>query len=140
MILLDTNVISEMMRPAPAPDVLAWLDACAYNELYVSAVTRAEILLGIELLPPGRRRTAIAETAERLFTTFTTPILPFDAEAAAVFATIASDRRRAGRPMDVLDAQIAAIARCHNAALATRDLADFAHCGVRLINPWRSGR
>jgi toxin FitB len=138
MTVLDTNVLSEVMKPLPSDKVVAWLAAQPASETHVTAVTRAEMLLGIELLPAGRRRETIAEAIRNVFARFSAPILPFDADAADLFATITAGRKRSGRPMEVMDAQIAAIALSHGATLATRDAADFAYCGVRLINPWRA--
>jgi predicted nucleic acid-binding protein len=139
MIILDTNVVSEMMRSSPSPEVANWLLAQPPPDTYVTAVTRAEIFYGIELLPASKRRSAIAEAGETLFgQRLATPILPFDSDAALVFAKIAAGRRRLARPMDFMDAQIAAIARARRATIATRDAPDFAHCGVRVVNPWRA--
>jgi len=137
MIVLDTNVVSEMMKTAPSPAVTAWIEAQPQTDTYVTAVTRAEIFYGIELLPSGKRRDAIADAAERLFEQrIATPILPFDSDAARIFGKLAATQRRLGRPMDFMDAQIAAIALSRRAAIATRDIADFANCGVRVVNPW----
>ncbi|MHB8836126.1 MAG: PIN domain-containing protein [Candidatus Methylomirabilia bacterium] len=126
MILLDTNVLSELMRPAPEPRVVRWLDSCSGEDIWVSAVTEAEILLGIQLLPQGRRRDGLAELAGRMFEEdFSGRCLPFDAGAAAVYAAIVAARTRLGSPISVEDAQIAAIARAGGLALATRNVKDF---------------
>src|SRR4051812_38757680 len=122
MTILDTNVVSEIMRPRPAPVVLRWISEQIAEELYVTAITVAEILYGIELLPPGKRQDALRAGAERLFqVVFTERILTFDARAASEFSIIASSRRNQGRPMSEFDAQIAAIARTKRAVVATRD-------------------
>ena len=138
MILLDTNVLSELMRPAPEPRVVRWLDACADEDIWVSAVTAAEILLGIQLLPQGRRRDGLAELARRMFEVdFSGRCLPFDAGAAVAYAEIVATRARCGRPISVEDAQIAAIAKAGGLALATRNSKDFAGIeGLTVIDPW----
>jgi hypothetical protein len=138
VILLDTNVLSELMRPSPDPAVLPWLDGQAADELWISAVTVAEIRLGIALLPDSRRRGRLAELVEALFhEDFADRCLPFDAEAAVEYAAIVAARRQRGRPISVEDAQIAAIARSLGLTLATRNTADFANIDqLRVINPW----
>lgn len=138
-ILLDTNVVSELMRPTCSPAVLSWLSRQPAIDLYTSTINVAEVLYGIEILPPGQRRRELLEGAERMFTSvFGRRILAFDEHAARSFARIAADRRRQGRPISEMDAEIAAIAHVHDAAVATRNTSDFAHCGVRLVNPWEA--
>ena len=140
MIVLDTNVVSEFMRDHPRPEVLAWLDQQLANTLFVTAVTEAEVRSGIALLPSGRRRRGLAAAAERAFgVLFAERILPFDSAAAREFAVIAADRRAAGRPISQADCQIAAIARSRGARVATRNVDDFAGCGVEVMNPWSAG-
>lgn len=141
MILLDTNVLSECMRPAPNARVLAWLDAQAPAHLFISAVTRAEIALGIALLPDGARRQGLRSAAEAMFEQeFAGRCLPFDAGAAEHYARIVAHRTGLGRPISVEDAQIAAIALAGGLALATRNQRDFAAIdGLTLIDPWQSG-
>jgi predicted nucleic acid-binding protein len=137
MLILDTNVISEIMQPSPSPRVLEWWSQQQTGELFTSAVSEAEILYGIELLPKGKRRDRLLAEAEAMFNEdFAGRILPFDEEAARAFAEIAAARRTQGRAIAEFDAQIAAIARTHRAALATRNTSDFEACGVRLVNPW----
>ena len=137
MIILDTNVISEMMEESPAVKVRNWLDAQSLSSLFTTSVTQAEILYGIEILPHGRRRTALVEAVTTMFRErFGDRILAFGADASRLFAEIAASRRRAGRPISQFDCQIAAIARLHDAPLATRDTRDFQDCGLRLIDPW----
>lgn len=137
MTILDTNVVSEIMRPVPAPAVLRWISDQISEELHLTAITVAEVLYGIELLPPGKRREVLRAGAEQLFQgIFTDRILTFDARAARELSQIASSRRKQGRPMSEFDAQIAAIARAKNAIIATHDTGDFEGCGVRLVNPW----
>jgi toxin FitB len=139
MLILDTNVISETMRPEPSPAVIDWLSQHSSDELYVTTVTLGEILYGIELLPHSKRRAALETGAGRMFGQLLAGhILVFDEDAARVFAQIAARRKIQGRPMAELDAQIVAIAQSHGAALATRNTADFEGCGVRLVNPWQT--
>lgn len=137
MILLDTNVLSELMRPAPDPAVERWLAAQPDASLFISAITEAELRYGAALLSSGKRRSALtAEIDGMLEEDFDGRILPFDRLAAQAFAAIAADRRQAGRPISQADAQIVAIARSRGAALATRNVPDFDGCGVEVINPW----
>lgn len=137
MIVLDTNVISEMMRPKPVPEVSAWFARHTASALFTTTLTQAEILYGMALLPAGKRRTAIETAAKAVFEEdFAGRVLPFDSHAAAHFADIAAARRSRGQPISQIDAQIAAIARSRAAAIATRNGRDFAGCGVTLIDPW----
>ena len=137
MILLDTNVLSELMKAAPAESVLRWFSTQPANSLYTTSITQAEVLHGILLLPPGRRRSAFEAAADAMFEEeFAGRILPFGSDAAHPYARIAAERRRAGRPIPLFDAQIAAIAYCAGAAVASRNVADFDGCGVEVINPW----
>jgi len=140
MIILDTNVISEAMQHVPSPRVLRWLlQSRISGEIFITTITMAEILYRVELLPKGKRRDKLQAEAEALFTVdFPGRILAFGEEAARAFPAIAATRRAQGRPIAELDAQIAAIAVSHRAALATRNTADFEGCGVRLVNPWES--
>ena len=137
MILLDTNVLSEALQPLPSPIVLRWLAAQEPSSVFTTSVTQAEVLYGIETLPPGKRRTRLLAAVEKMFAEeFEGRILPFDEDSARAFAGIVAAREAAGRPISQLDAMIAAIARSHRAAVATRNTADFQHCGIDLINPW----
>jgi toxin FitB len=137
MLILDTNVISEIMQALPSPRVQEWWSQQQAGELFTSTVTVAEILCGIELLPRGKRRDRLLAEAEAMFSQdFAGRILPFDEEAARAFPGIAAGRRVKGSPIAALDAQIAAIARSRRAILATRNTTDFEGCGVRLVNPW----
>ena len=136
--ILDTNVVSEPMRPSPSSAVLAWLsENQGTGLLFVTTITMAETLLGIELLPRGKRRDQMLAQAEAVFAEdFTERVLPFDEDAARAFPEIVARRRAQGRPIADLDAQIAAIAHSRGAILATRNTADFEGCGIRLVNPW----
>lgn len=137
MILLDTNVISEMMRPAPDSGVIRWLNNANSGQLHVSTISIAEILYGLNLLPAGHRRQAL-ETRFELFLgqAFAHRILSFDEAAARHYGPLMGDRRRAGLPMTAPDGQIASIAHSHAMAVATRNSRDFGSCGLALINPW----
>ena len=136
MIVLDTNVVSELMRPSPSTQVLAWVGGKPDSQLYTTAITLAEIRYGIERLPDGWRRQLLLTLADDVFGGFEEQVLPFDARAAPRYAAIVAGRDRAGRPIDGFDAQIASICREHQAALATRNGADFEHTGVEVIDPW----
>lgn len=137
MTVLDTNVLSELMKPRPAAKVLAWLAAKPTAALYTTSITQAEILHGVMLLPAGRRRSAFEAAVVSMFAEdFGGRILPFGSDAATAYADIAVDRRRAGRPISHFDAQIAAIARSTGAAVATRNVTDFEGCGVPVVDPW----
>jgi predicted nucleic acid-binding protein len=138
IIILDTNVVSEPMRPSPSPAVLAWLsESHERGPLFVTTITVAEILFGIELLPGGKRRDQMLAQAEAAFAEdFAGRVLTFDEDAARAFPQVAVRRRAQGKPIADLDAQIAAIARSRDAILATRNTAAFEGCGVRLVNPW----
>ena len=135
--LLDTNVLSELLRAAPRPAVLAWFAQQPAETLFVSAVTQAEMMLGARLLPAGKRRAALEGAVQAMFDEdFSGRTLPFDSAAVPAYVDIVSTRRAAGRPISQFDAQIAAIARHHGVRLATRNLADFEGCGVVVVNPW----
>lgn len=137
MIVLDTNVLSELMRSQPDAAVFAWVAAQPRAMLCTTSVNKAEILYGIAVLPEGRRRTALADVAEAMFAhDFAGRGLPFDAAAATHYADIVAARQREGRPIEAFDAQIAATARVAGAELASRDVGGFEGCGLALVNPW----
>lgn len=139
MIILDTNVLSELMRPKPAARVAAWIAQQPLADLFTTAITEAEIFYGIELLAKGKRREALLAAAEGMFTEdFAGRVLAFESDAARHFAKIAAHRRVLGRPISNADAQIAAIARAHSAALATGNGPDFTDCTITVIDPWRA--
>jgi len=138
MIVLDTNVISEPARPRPARQVLDWLAAQPAMQLFTTTICEAEILLGLAILPLGKRRSSLEDAVRRMFAEdFSGRVLAFDRAAAEAYAAIGAARRRLGRPIATLDAQIAAIAQAHGAALATRNVADFADCGIDVVDPWK---
>jgi hypothetical protein len=137
VIILDTNVLSELMKADPAASVVEWAVSQPTSRLFITAITQGEILYGIGLLPKGKRRDRIAHAAEAMFAEdFNDRILAFNSDAAAAYADIAVARRRKGRPISQFDAQIAAIARSSGAAVATRNVGHFEGCGIQLVNPW----
>ena len=137
MVLLDTNVVSELMLDTPSLEVLVWMDDLPTLELFVTAVTEAEVRTGIAYLPEGARRRGLADAAERtLGGLFAGRVLPFDSGAARAYAEIAAARRRMGRPISEVDCQIAATARARGMIVATRNVRDFADTGIDLIDPW----
>ena len=138
-VMLDTNVLSELLRAQPDSRVLVWVASQPANGLFVSAVTQAEMMLGARLLPAGKRRQQLEQALEAMFREdFAGRILPFDAGSAADYAVIVAARRRAGTPISQFDGQIAAIALSHRLGLATRNVADFEGCGLAVTNPWGS--
>ncbi|MEO1686273.1 MAG: PIN domain-containing protein [Pseudomonadota bacterium] len=137
MILLDTNVVSELLRPAPEPRVEAWLSAQDGGAVCLSAVSAAELRYGAAILPAGRRREVLMAALHAILREdFAGRLLPFDDAAAEAYAEIAAARRAAGRPIAAFDAQIAAIARARGLAVATRNAKDFEGCGIEVIDPW----
>lgn len=139
MILLDTNVLSELMRAKPDPKVLAWVDAQPASRLMICSITVAEILYGIARMPDGKRKQGLLDIASAMFDEdFAGNILPFDADAAVHYAEIAAESEARGRVVDMADAQIAAIGRLHDAVIATRNIRHFESLGVSLVDPWNS--
>ena len=137
MIVVDTNVISELMRGEPDSAVLAWVAAQPRALLYTTYVNQAEILYGIGALPEGRRRTALAAAATAMFAEdFAGKILPFESRAGARYPEIVLARRHAGNPIEKFDALIAATTLAAGASIATRDIGGFAGCGLEVIDPW----
>ena len=137
MIVVDTNVISELMRGEPHPAVLAWVATQPRSQLYTTYVNQAEILYGIAALPEGRRRAALTAAAEAMFAEdFAGRILPFEAQAAARYPDIVLARRQAGNPIEKFDALIAATTLAAGASIATRDTGGFTGCGLTVIDPW----
>jgi predicted nucleic acid-binding protein len=139
MIVLDTDVISEPLKPRANPAVIQWLDAQDPDTLYLTAVTLSEVLIGIALLPAGKRKRGMERAAQSLqMKLFADRFLSFDREAAIAFSLLGSRAAAKGYPISVADCQIAAIATVHGFAVATRDTAPFLAAGVPTINPWES--
>ena len=137
MIILDTNVISELMRPKPSAQVATWIAQQPGTELFTTSISEAEIFYGIELLDRGKRREGLLAAAEAMFSEdFAGRVFVFDSDAARVFAKIGAARRALGRPISHADAQIAALAQVRGAKLATRNVDDFDGCGIKVVDPW----
>ncbi|WP_372922152.1 type II toxin-antitoxin system VapC family toxin [Roseovarius sp.] len=137
MIIVDTNVVSELLRPAPEPRVELWLSAQNGLTIFLTAISEAELRYGVAIMGDGKRRAGLAEAVDRVLREdLAGRILPFDSEAAISYAEIAAARRATGRPIAQADCQIAAIARAHGAVVATRNTPDFEGCEIDLINPW----
>ena len=137
MIVIDTNIVSELMRLTPEPAVMTWFTEQDSTTLYLTAVSEAELRTGAAILPEGRRRDRLAGEIDAMIgQDFAGRVLPFDSAAARAYAAIAASRRSAGRPILEADCQFAAIARATDAPLATRNNADFEQCGITLIDPW----
>jgi len=139
MILLDTNVVSEAMKPEPHPSVRGWLDAQAAETLFLSSVTVAELMFGIGALPRGKRKDRLATTLDGVMELFEPRILPFDTQAARRYADLAVKARKAGKGFPTPDGYIAAIAAAHGFAVASRDTAAFTAAGLTVIDPWAAG-
>jgi predicted nucleic acid-binding protein len=138
MLILDTSVLSELMRREPAAQVLTWAQAQSHENVYTTAISEAEMLYGLELLPRGKRRDELKAAMQATFyQDMAGHILAFDSEAARLYAQIAASRRKLGNPISYADAQIAAIVQLRGAILATRNVADFANCGIRVLDPWK---
>lgn len=137
MIVIDTNVLSELLKREPDQNVKSWMSRQPMTSVFTTTVTQAEILYGVALLPDGKRKNKMMEAVQTLFSKrFMGRILPFDIEAAMDYAEIASLRRASGIPISQFDAQIAAITRTRGASLVTRNSDDFRDCGIKVINPW----
>jgi hypothetical protein len=137
MIVLDTNVVSELMRAEPALAVLTWLQQNSGGSMYTTTVTVAEIRYGIARLPEGQRRESLHQAANEIFAAFPRQVLPFDLAAANAYADVVTVRESLGNPIDGFDAQIAAICRSQAAALATRNTKDFTNTGISVVDPWQ---
>lgn len=138
MIVLDTNVVSEAMRPQPDAGVLSWLNDQATETLYLSSVTLAELLFGLGALPAGARKDRLIQALDALLALFPGRILAFDQDAARRYAEMAVTARAVGRPLPTTDGYIAATAASRNFAVATRNTQHFADTGVELIDPWKA--
>ncbi len=140
MIVLDTNVLSEALKPSPDEAVLRWLAEQNRDAVFTTAITQAEILYGVELLPSAKRRSRLHAVIERVFgDEFTQRVLPFDSDSARVYPKIVARRADLGRPISQFDALIAAVCRSRNATIATRNTSDFEDCGLAIVNPWGPG-
>ena len=137
MIIVDTNVVSELMRASPSQAVRDWVRSPDESDLFTTAITVAEIRYGIERLPGGHRKDLLQNAAAGIFTAFDEQVLPFDSSAAEQYARIVSGRDGMGLPIDGFDAQIAAVCRARGATLATRNLKDYWETGIGLIDPWQ---
>jgi toxin FitB len=139
VIILDTNVISELTRPAPDPGVIAWLDSLSADEAAITAITAAELRYGVRRMPDDRRKAELSEAVNALINAdFRDRVEPFDVLAADQYADVVTGREQAGQPITISDAQIAAICRVLSATLATRNTSDFTGTGIDLINPWKA--
>ena len=137
MILLDTNIVSEVMKTRPAEAVLTWLNAQKSEFLFISAVTVGEITYGLRILPLGKRRAGLSERFDRFIElAFDQRVLAYDEAAARKYGDLMGERRENGKPMNLADGQIAATARTHGLAVATRNTQDFEGCGLDVINPF----
>ena len=140
MILLDTKVVSEVMKTRPAEAVVAWLNTQDSEKLYVSAITIGEITYGLRILPDGKRRSGLRERFERFVgLAFDRRVLAYDESAARIYGELMGDRKELGLPMSVPDGQIAAIARVNHLVVATRNVVDFENCGIDVVNPFATG-
>jgi len=139
VIVVDTNVASELMRPSPSKAVVAWVRATPAWHLHTTAITVAEVLYGVRRLADSSRRTLLDTTAREVFSAFADRVLGFDERAAEQYADIVTDRESTGRPISGFDAQIAAICRVHGATLATRNAKDFHGTGIAILDPWVAG-
>ncbi len=139
MIILDTNVVSELIRPVPSEEVIRWVAAQPPLLLYTTSITQAEMLYGMEILTKGKKKRELEAALGGMFDQdFRDRVLSFDSGCAKFFAEVAAARKMLGRPISQFDAQIAAIARNRKAVLATRNISDFSGCGLKLVNPWAS--
>ena len=138
-LLVDTNVVSEMMHPRMHPAVSRWLDRMEAGSLFLASTSLAELRFGVAILPPGRRKNNLSSTLDHLLASlFQGRILAFDAAAAEEYAMIVSRARLRGRPIEIADGQIAAIAAVHGYTVTTRDTGPFEAAGVAVINPWET--
>jgi predicted nucleic acid-binding protein len=136
VIILDTNVVSETMKPQPTPAVIAWLDRQVVDTLFLTSLTQAELLAGVAAMPDGQRRDRLASSLDATFSLFDGRILPFDEPAARHYAQLAAATRQSGRGFPVPDGYIAAIAAARGFAVASRDASAFRAAGLQIIDPW----
>jgi len=139
VIILDTNVLSEVIRDVPEKCVVEWMARQTSSMLFTTTITKAELFCGVYLLPDGRRKSGIKKAIEDIFEIdMSGRVLHFDEESARLYAEIASSRKKSGQPISQFDAMIAAITKSRGATLATRNVKDFTYCGISLVNPWRN--
>ena len=137
MLVLDTTVPSEALKPVPSEAVLQWLAQQSRDVVFTTAITQAEILYGVEMLPSGKRRNRLYAAIKRLFVDeFDGRVLPFDSDSALVYPEIVARRAHLGRPLSHFDALVASICQSRNATIATRNTNDFENCGLTIVNPW----
>lgn len=137
MIVMDTNVLSELLRPKPDDHVVAWIAGQSRAALFTTTVTRGEISYGVQRLPDGQRKEKLRSAVRAIFDEdLAGRVLSFDNDSADLFAEIAASRHQAGKPISQFDAMIAAISRSRGASLATRNVKDFVDCGIEVVNPW----
>ena len=137
MIVLDTNVLSELFKPAPHTGVMDWIASQPDGSLFTTSITRGEMFFGLHCMPDGHRKQTLLRGVNRLFEVrFSGQVLDYDSDAASIYSVVASGRRAAGQPISQSDAMIAGIVRAHGATLATRNVRDFEGCGVMLVDPW----
>lgn len=139
MIVLDTNVLSEILRPSPAREVMSWMASQPNTSIFTTTITMGELLYGVQRMPDGQRKVELLAAVQGIFDQdLAGRILSFDMAGADAFARIASSRKLAGQPISQFDAMIAAITQSRGATLATRNIKDFGNCGIDLINPWNT--
>ena len=136
MVILDTSILTEAVRPAPDPKIGAWLGKQAREDVYTTSLAQGEVFLVVEKLPPGKRRSDLLSAVGEVFAFFGPRVLPFDADAARAYPQIILNRKMMGQEIRAEDAMLAAITRSRGAVLATRNEAAFAGCGIRVVNPW----
>ncbi|MFU8812960.1 MAG: type II toxin-antitoxin system VapC family toxin [Balneolaceae bacterium] len=137
MFVLDTNILSELMKPSPNQKVMDWIARHPKMSLFTTSITEAEILYGLSIIEKGNRKSALMNAATKIFTEdLKGRVIPFDSQAASFFASISASRKLIGQPISQFDAQIAAISKSRAASLVTRNKKDFDDCGIIVINPW----
>jgi predicted nucleic acid-binding protein len=140
MVILDTNVLAELMKPVPEPAVVSWMNRQETSDLFLTTITIGEILYGIRILPQGKHRLRLEQGFETILSAaFTGRVLVFDEGAARQYGDVMGRRREIGRPLGIPDGQIASIARANRYAVATRNVFDFVECGVEIVNPFEAG-